>query len=919
MSDIVLEDNDGADIIITPSQTSNVDLESGVDYVIDLSNQASGDIAVTAPSASDIALQDGSDVIIDISADVKGEKGDTGDTGPAGAAGVGVPVGGSSGQVLSKINATDYNTQWSTPVDVRSYSAIVGLTSGDYKVSDYANASTCLAAALAANDHIFVKNGVYALTTDLQILASNKSITGESEQGTILRLNTGVNKSVITTGSNTGIISNVQLRNLTIDQQGAGQAGGGGIVVVGIQNWVLENITLPVSFRFQLLVQSQGAVANKTGTVTFTNGSEMLAGSGTTFTTDLPVGSIIKEPTTGEFARVAKVISNTSVRLTRPWSFATQTGVTYKNVPANSGNKFINIKAYGTLDDRDNMGFGLCDYGVVDRCYSAGASVAGCGFVPDHCRGMMFSNCVAANNGNAGFSYETCEDMVTVNCISYGANTGNGYQLISGGINCRVENMQCFNNGSHGFAVNNSSATYPVPTRNSFLGVSAWENGGYGMRVDGANKTYVKGSFYNNVSGGYVQNTANSVVPADTMLDTVRCYDDRTTKEQIYGIWLVTGTNTTLNLPQAADADHVTAGILDQATATTMIVGSSGNVGINNKAPANRFNVNTPTTAVAGRDALYTSGGATNVPFAIQAAPAQTGNLFEAMSSAGNNFLLITSGGLIRTTTSAVATPAFSFASEGGTGMGRTSGVANTLFLSTAANERVRINTEKTEFMHGMAYKRTTVGDVNYTVLTTDYLVEYTSLTAGRTVTLPTAVGYTGQVYVIKDGTGTAGTNTLTIATTSSQTIDGAASATITANYGRIVVYSDGTNWKTLSHSNSSMTVSRQDNTTNSTVPNTRTESGWGVFAQGAVANKSETVTFRTAFTTTPIVMISYGGDQTGGTIALGNGGNVEKGPVAIKAYGESTTGFTAHAHTSDGTSWSATANVYYKWTATGA
>jgi hypothetical protein len=251
--------------------------------------------------------------------------------------------------------------------------------------------------------------------------------------------------------------------------------------------------------------------------------------------------------------------------------------------------------------------------------------------------------------------------------------------------------------------------------------------------------------------------------------------------------------------------------------------------------------------------------------------------------------------------------------------MGRTSGVANTLFLSTAANERIRINTEKTEFMHGMAFKRTTVGNTNYTVLTTDYLIEYTSLTAGRTVTLPTAVGATGQMYMIKDGAGTAGTNTITIATTSSQTIDGASTATITANYGEAVMYSDGANWKTLSHNNAAMTMSRQDNTTNSTVPNTRTETGWGVFAQGAAANKSETVTFRTAFTSTPIVMISYGGDHTGGTIALGNGGNVEKGPVCIKAYAESTTGFTAHAHTSDGTSWSATANVYYKWTAIGA
>ena len=36
------------------------------------------------------------------------------DGGASGAPGVGVPVGGTAGQVLSKIDATNYNTQWVT-------------------------------------------------------------------------------------------------------------------------------------------------------------------------------------------------------------------------------------------------------------------------------------------------------------------------------------------------------------------------------------------------------------------------------------------------------------------------------------------------------------------------------------------------------------------------------------------------------------------------------------------------------------------------------------------------------------------------------------------------------------------------------------------------------------------------------------
>ena len=45
-----------------------------------------------------------------------GAQGIQGPTGPTGATGVGVVVGGTAGQVLSKIDGTNYNTQWVTPV-----------------------------------------------------------------------------------------------------------------------------------------------------------------------------------------------------------------------------------------------------------------------------------------------------------------------------------------------------------------------------------------------------------------------------------------------------------------------------------------------------------------------------------------------------------------------------------------------------------------------------------------------------------------------------------------------------------------------------------------------------------------------------------------------------------------------------------
>lgn len=46
---------------------------------------------------------------------LKGAQGAPGADGQDGADGVGVPAGGTAGQVLAKINATDYNTEWVTP------------------------------------------------------------------------------------------------------------------------------------------------------------------------------------------------------------------------------------------------------------------------------------------------------------------------------------------------------------------------------------------------------------------------------------------------------------------------------------------------------------------------------------------------------------------------------------------------------------------------------------------------------------------------------------------------------------------------------------------------------------------------------------------------------------------------------------
>jgi hypothetical protein len=77
-----------------------------------------------------------------------------------------------------------------------------------------------------------------------------------------------------------------------------------------------------------------------------------------------------------------------------------------------------------------------------------------------------------------------------------------------------------------------------------------------------------------------------------------------------------------------------------------------------------------------------------------------------------------------------------------------------------------------------------TLGINDYTVVST---------AAAGVPTLPTAVGITGRMYVLKNRSG----STITPATTSGQTIDGTAPAAL-VNNGLLIVQSDGGNWVKL-------------------------------------------------------------------------------------------------------------------------
>jgi len=80
----------------------------------------------------------------------------------------------------------------------------------------------------------------------------------------------------------------------------------------------------------------------------------------------------------------------------------------------------------------------------------------------------------------------------------------------------------------------------------------------------------------------------------------------------------------------------------------------------------------------------------------------------------------------------------------------------------------------------------------NYTAISNDEVV-LCNQAAAITVTLPSASGVNGRILTIKDKSGTAATNTITVS--GANTIDGAASKIINTAYGVLRLVSDGSNW----------------------------------------------------------------------------------------------------------------------------
>ena len=170
----------------------------------------------------------------------------------------------------------------------------------------------------------------------------------------------------------------------------------------------------------------------------------------------------------------------------------------------------------------------------------------------------------------------------------------------------------------------------------------------------------------------------------------------------------------------------------------------------------------------------------------------------------------VSSTGIINGPAGAVGGPTYSF--TGNTTTGIYSSSSNVLNVATNGVSRMSISTVAmtmagtTNFNTATGSSNNLFGSLNhtrkataisYTTVAGDYLISVTDTSSARTITLLTPGGSDVRFMIIKDESGAAAVNNITIATQGGTTIDGAASGSITTNYGVFRVYFNGTNWNT--------------------------------------------------------------------------------------------------------------------------
>jgi len=121
---------------------------------------------------------------------------------------------------------------------------------------------------------------------------------------------------------------------------------------------------------------------------------------------------------------------------------------------------------------------------------------------------------------------------------------------------------------------------------------------------------------------------------------------------------------------------------------------------------------------------------------------------------------------------------------------------ASTTLVGTGTTQTLSGKTLTTPIINGLDVSRATKTGA-YSLTSSDDVILADATSAAFTLTLPTSIGLDGKIFTIKKIDSSLA-NVVTIATTSSQTIDGSTSIRLTERGQSLIIQSDNANWHVL-------------------------------------------------------------------------------------------------------------------------
>lgn len=366
--------------------------------------------------------------------------------------------------------------------------------------------------------------------------------------------------SVFRKGGSDPYLRNLQLKNLIIDGNSGGQSALAGSVSAiqcgGIVNAIFDNILVKDGINYAVFYGGKGGLTPiDTGTVDFVQGSNIVSGTSTSFTSFVTVGFPLRSSSGEESAEVINVIDNNTLVLAYPWVHSSETGVGYVSVEPNNNFVMRNCEFQKSGAD-DLFGGGFWYNGTISDCiFEDGFGYGLGGTAAAH---LIIRNCIARGN-RQGFGFERFYNCTITNNIAYN-NSDNGFYLINGTAGCYVAENESYNNGKSGFAVGLVWIPAAPKIQSSditYFRNKAYNNEDHGFRVGGASRiSFNEDEAYNNGQGasgryGFVVTDTSRSPLSPSFSDSIsfincRAYDDQAIKTQEGGALINTGSTNIL-------------------------------------------------------------------------------------------------------------------------------------------------------------------------------------------------------------------------------------------------------------------------------------------------------------------------------------------------------------------------------------